>query len=111
MSKVELGTKCTCGGCGQRFYDLNRTPGVCPKCGVEQPPEKPRAIRPSRTSFGTRRLFRQPDPVLAAEEAEPAVAAELEDPDAEDVEPAVDPDEDIEDEVLEIVPSHGEEAA
>jgi uncharacterized protein (TIGR02300 family) len=111
MSKAELGTKCTCAGCGQRFYDLNRTPGTCPKCGVEQPPEKPRAVRPSRTSFGTRRLFRQPDPVFAAEEAEPAAAPDLEDPDAEDTEPAPEPDEEIDDDVLEIVPGHDKEVA
>jgi uncharacterized protein (TIGR02300 family) len=110
MSKVELGTKCTCAGCGQRFYDLNKTPGVCPKCGVEQPPEKPRVVRPSRTSFGTRRLFRQPDPVVA-EEAEPTVAPDLEDPEAEDGEPVIEPDDDIDDDdVLEIVPGHDKEA-
>ena len=102
MSKADLGTKCTCAGCGQRFYDLNRTPGMCPKCGVEQAPEKPRAVRPSRTSFGTRRLFRQPDPVFATEEAEPAVTSDADDADAENDEAAAEPDEEIEDDVVEI---------
>jgi uncharacterized protein (TIGR02300 family) len=26
--------KLTCESCGARFYDLNKTPGVCPKCGA-----------------------------------------------------------------------------
>lgn len=33
MSKPEWGIKRTCQSCGTRFYDLKRTPIVCPKCG------------------------------------------------------------------------------
>jgi uncharacterized protein (TIGR02300 family) len=102
MGKLELGTKCTCTGCGQRFYDLNRSPGVCPKCGVEQPPEKPRVLRPPRSSFGTRRPYRQ-DPVFAAEEAEPAVVSEVEEVEAEDGDAVPEPDDEVDDDV-EIVP-------
>ena len=36
MAKPEWGSKRTCQGCGARFYDLNRNPVVCPKCGAEQ---------------------------------------------------------------------------
>ena len=32
MSKPLRGTKRVCPGCGARFYDLNRTPIVCPVC-------------------------------------------------------------------------------
>ena len=32
MAKPDLGTKRLCAGCGAKFYDLNRTPIVCPKC-------------------------------------------------------------------------------
>ncbi|WP_376099641.1 TIGR02300 family protein [Roseomonas sp. CCTCC AB2023176] len=45
MAKAELGLKRTCVACGTRFYDLTRTPAVCPKCGTEQPAEQPRARR------------------------------------------------------------------
>jgi uncharacterized protein (TIGR02300 family) len=31
--KAELGTKRTCPSCGAKFYDLLRSPVVCPKCG------------------------------------------------------------------------------
>ncbi|CCG08820.1 FYDLN acid domain-containing protein [Pararhodospirillum photometricum] len=32
MSKPEWGVKRTCTSCGARFYDLRRSPAVCPKC-------------------------------------------------------------------------------
>ena len=34
MAKPELGTKRLCGGCGAKFYDLNKDPIVCPKCST-----------------------------------------------------------------------------
>lgn len=37
MAKPELGLKRTCVDCGVRFYDLNRVPAICPKCGGTQP--------------------------------------------------------------------------
>jgi uncharacterized protein (TIGR02300 family) len=35
VAKPDLGTKRLCAGCGAKFYDLNRTPIVCPKCETE----------------------------------------------------------------------------
>ena len=32
MAKPELGTKRLCASCSAKFYDLNKTPIVCPKC-------------------------------------------------------------------------------
>lgn len=37
MAKPDLGLKRTCVECNARFYDLNRAPAVCPKCGTTQP--------------------------------------------------------------------------
>ena len=34
VAKAELGVKLTCENCETRFYDLNKIPGVCPKCGT-----------------------------------------------------------------------------
>ena len=34
MAKAELGMKLTCESCETRFYDLNKIPGICPKCGA-----------------------------------------------------------------------------
>jgi len=32
VAKPELGTKRLCGNCGAKFYDLSKTPIVCPNC-------------------------------------------------------------------------------
>ena len=34
MAKPELGTKRLCASCGVKFYDLNKDPIHCPKCGT-----------------------------------------------------------------------------
>ena len=34
MAKPELGTKRQCQNCGAKFFDLNKDPIVCPKCGT-----------------------------------------------------------------------------
>ena len=36
MAKPELGNKHQCQHCGTKFFDLNKTPVVCPKCGAVQ---------------------------------------------------------------------------
>ncbi|MBX6374419.1 MAG: TIGR02300 family protein [Acetobacteraceae bacterium] len=45
MAKPELGLKRVCVACGTKFYDLTRSPAICPKCGTEQPAEQPRLRR------------------------------------------------------------------
>lgn len=88
MGRPELGTKCTCAGCSERFYDLNRSPAMCPKCGAEQPPEKPRVLRPPRSTFGTRHFVRQPAAVIVADDDVEPVSTS----DAEDEEDTVEPE-------------------
>jgi uncharacterized protein (TIGR02300 family) len=34
VAKPELGTKRLCASCGAKFYDLNKDPIHCPKCGT-----------------------------------------------------------------------------
>lgn len=34
MAKPELGNKHQCQHCGARFFDLNKSPITCPKCGT-----------------------------------------------------------------------------
>ena len=34
MAKPELGIKRHCMNCGAKFYDLNRDPATCPRCGT-----------------------------------------------------------------------------
>lgn len=97
MGRPELGTKCTCASCAERFYDLNRAPAVCPKCGATQPPIVARASRPTRASFASAAMSRRPAPVVAEEEAEPVAAVEddeVDDADDADDVPEIDADDD-----------------
>jgi uncharacterized protein (TIGR02300 family) len=34
VAKPELGTKRQCQNCGAKFFDLNKDPIICPKCGT-----------------------------------------------------------------------------
>ena len=78
MAKPDLGTKRLCAGCGAKFYDLNRTPIVCPKCETEFVP----VVVAPRTRPDT------PKPVPVAEAIVPETAdaefVSLEDVEAEE---------------------------
>lgn len=104
MSKPEFGTKFTCEGCGERFYDLNRLPSTCFKCGVQQSPPRPRMARPVRGASGGG-FGRRPLPAVAEEKLEPAdtlAADDAADEDAADddaIDEGLDDDEAVEIEV------------
>lgn len=70
MGRPELGTKCACASCAERFYDLNRSPAICPKCGAQQPPPVPRTARPIRSSAAVQ-FNRRPVRVAVEEAVEP----------------------------------------
>ena len=74
MAKPELGTKRVCVSCSTRFYDLTKTPAVCPKCGTEQPIEQPRVRRGGGNLPPDDRRPKKPVPEAddADGEAEPA---------------------------------------
>jgi uncharacterized protein (TIGR02300 family) len=75
MAKPELGTKRTCVNDGVRFYDLNRVPAVCPKCGTEQPVEQPRLRRPGANVLDDKRLLKKaPAPGLEDADTDVEVA-------------------------------------
>jgi uncharacterized protein (TIGR02300 family) len=63
VAKPELGTKRLCGSCGAKFYDLNKDPILCPKCGTEFQVVVPVATRG------------RPDAAAAAAAASAAAAA------------------------------------
>jgi len=48
VAKTEWGTKRTCRGCGEPFYDLNKKEIKCPKCGDTFNPNPP--ARPKRSA-------------------------------------------------------------
>ena len=47
VAKPELGAKRQCQNCGAKFFDLNKNPIVCPKCGTIFQGVAARAERPS----------------------------------------------------------------
>jgi hypothetical protein len=94
MGRPELGTKCTCSGCDERFYDLNRAPAICPKCGALQAPQTARPTWPERGVAASRRLHRPREPVPADEDT--PVMTDAEDDDEEDEDIAESEDDDVE---------------
>ena len=50
MVKASWGTKRTCQNCAARFYDLNKSPIKCAKCGREHDREDFVKVRRGRTS-------------------------------------------------------------
>ena len=87
MSKPDWGIKRTCQGCGARFYDLNRTPIMCPKCGTKNDPASPTKQR-RQAAVKPVESVRPPIPVpdlevaVAEEAPEAIVAADDEEEDA-----------------------------
>ncbi len=79
MGRPELGTKVTCAGCRERFYDLSMSPAMCPKCGTQQPPERPRAPQLARSTSSTGLQPRQLLTTVTIDEAvEPVGTTETE---------------------------------
>ena len=77
MAAPELGTKQLCPQCEAKFYDLNKVPAVCPKCGHTFEPDEDEAISAR----------------AKAKAAAPAAAAAAEKDEAEEAEVVVETDE------------------
>jgi uncharacterized protein (TIGR02300 family) len=78
VAKPDLGTKRLCGNCAAKFYDLHKTPIVCPKCStVFVPPTAARA-RPEMA-----RVAPEPVEEVVAPEAVEAEFVPLEEVDKE----------------------------
>ena len=87
VAKPELGSKRQCLNCGAKFFDLNRDPILCPKCGAAFQVAMP--VRAQRAA------------AAAADDDEPSTEGEaevvsLEDADAEAAEKISVGDDDIE---------------
>lgn len=79
MPKAELGMKLTCESCGARFYDLNKQPGICPKCGAAN--ARPVIFKASRRPAEEKVKAPVPAKVVANDEEE---VADVETDDEED---------------------------
>ena len=87
MAKPDLGTKRQCQSCSAKFFDLNKDPILCPKCGTTFQVVAPRAAPRAAAASDDGDI-----------EIDPAVATlvPLEDADAADAAAVVIPDDDIE---------------
>ena len=82
MAKPELGTKRLCASCGAKFYDLNKDPIHCPKCGTvyEVAPVVTRGGRPDAAAA---RPAAPVEEVAVAPETPEVETVSLEEADAE----------------------------
>jgi len=80
LANPELGAKQICPTCSSKFYDLNRRPAHCPKCGAEFDPEE--ALRNRRVRTRVPLPEEETEEVKVAE-AEPAEGEEFEAPEEE----------------------------
>jgi len=70
LSKPEWGVKRTCQSCAARFYDLKRTPIVCPKCGHKHDVED--FVKTRRTRGAAAKAAPPPPPKKTPDKAVPA---------------------------------------
>ncbi|MBV1705248.1 MAG: TIGR02300 family protein [Hyphomicrobiales bacterium] len=112
MAKPELGVKRHCLHCGAKFFDMNKSPISCPKCGtVFEGAIVPRAPAPVAAKDDEEGELPVAGPELVSlEEAEPAEAkvAGAEDVDVDDDEDEADdpflaPEEEDEDDVTGLI--------
>ncbi len=66
MSKPELGTKRDCPSCGAKFYDLTKSPAVCPKCKHEFVPDS--GAKAKRVKPVEKPKEKAPRPVVVADD-------------------------------------------
>lgn len=84
MAKPEWGSKRVCLSCGARFYDMNRTPIVCPACETVFDPAANSKPRRSRTPAKA--------PIAVAVVAAAVVAIEPDEVETDDEIPVADDD-------------------
>jgi uncharacterized protein (TIGR02300 family) len=103
VAKAEWGLKRTCLSCNAKFYDMNRSPILCPKCGAAFDPE---ALAKARRT----RVVAPPARAAAAEAEDEEVAVEADEKEEEEgvMEDTSELGEDSDD-VEEVVDGSGEE--
>ena len=81
MTKDKRGTKRQCENCDARFYDLDRSPIICPLCEIAFAVEKPKPrVAPKPAAKPAPEVESKPEPEKKAEEVE-ATAAPKPNPD------------------------------
>ena len=103
MAKPELGEKRVCPSCGAKYYDLNRDPILCPKCGatfeIVVATDKAKPEKETETKEATadeEELDAEGPEIISLEDAEDDHAATVDGDDEDDI-PSDIPDVEIED--------------
>lgn len=99
MGKVDLGEKLTCSSCGARFYDLNKKPALCPKCGAEN--QRPKATKSKKVEAAPKPEKATPKPADSTDGDGDDDLDDLEDDEEDDLIPGADDDDDDDDDDVE----------
>ncbi len=115
MAKPDLGAKRQCQNCGAKFFDLNRNPAVCPKCGTlfQAPASNRMAARPVVKDDAEEPEAVAPVEIISLEDADAGVEKAAtatggdveveEDEDATSDEPFLEEEEDDADDVADLI--------
>lgn len=115
MAKPELGTKRLCPNCGAKYYDLNRSPIVCPRCAAPFDPHLVAKARPAAAVVDEEEEELEDEagltpefvPLEDAEDADGDDVPDIEDPeivdDAEEDDTFLEPEDEDEGDVSDII--------
>ena len=98
MAKPEWGVKRACLACGARFYDMQKSPIVCPSCETVFDPEaifRPRRNRPEAPAPANDDAAK-PAAAAVEDEVEVLISDVVVEDDDEDAPPALDDDDEAE---------------
>jgi len=90
VGKVDLGEKLSCSSCGARYYDLNKKPALCPKCGAEN--ERPKVFKTKKTEVPKPQAEEKKSDKPEADDVD-----EIEDLDTDDDDTLISDDDDLDD--------------
>ena len=97
MSRGHLGNKFTCEECGTKFYDLNKTPAICPKCGSTN--ERTQTLSPKKIDSSSEPKSGSKNDTNLKNDG--AKLAEINEPDIDpDIDIEVDIEDDTDDDIL-----------
>ena len=107
MAKAEWGVKRACLACGARFYDMQKSPIVCPSCETVFDPEaifRPRRNRPAEPDAPAPANDDAAKPAATAEDEVEALVSDVEVEDDDDDDDASLAPSDDDDDDAEVVP-------
>ena len=85
LAKPEWGIKRVCQSCGALFYDLKRSPILCPGCGAQFDTEQAVRVRRTRSAAPIKEVAPAVVDADDAEDLEEAVIEDLDDEEDEDI--------------------------